>query len=70
MSAHKWYYVCDSCGDLTARDSQIPQPCYDWKCSECGSSAAWEFPRHREALEHSRHIQSGVNSGLFRKVSA
>jgi DNA-directed RNA polymerase subunit RPC12/RpoP len=69
MSAARWYYICDHCGNVvTIEASPIPEG-QSWECADCGSSALWEFESKENALQHSRHIQRLVKSALFRRVS-
>lgn len=63
----RWYYICDACGSIvTIEAAPIPED-QAWSCADCGSDAMWEFSNEAHALQHSRHIQQLVRSGLFHK---
>jgi len=65
----RWYYICDACGSIvTIEDEQIPEG-QAWECSDCGSNALWEFTNQENALQHSRHIQRLVRSGIMRRAT-
>lgn len=66
MSAKRWYYVCDKCGNLShVAAAPIPEGA-SWECAVCGSDRAWEFTNERNAFRQSQRIQAINVSGLFR----
>ena len=61
-----YYYVCDRCGNLATARAQIDDD-GTWACDKCENRfSVWEFTDKRNAEAHSRHIQRGASSGLFR----
>ena len=64
MSA-KMNYVCDTCGLYFVKEQAALIECPN---GECQSARVWEFARKEKALQHARHIQDGIRSGLFRPV--
>jgi hypothetical protein len=65
-----WYYICDHCGNLvTIEAAPIPED-QEWACDECEGSALWEFTNQAHAMQHARHIQAAVRTGLFRETRA
>lgn len=70
MRAPRWYYICDACGSIVTITAE-PIPEGDvWECADCGSSAMWEFTNETNAMQHSRHIQRLVRSGLIRRAQS
>lgn len=64
--ARVMHYVCDRCGLYFTHEPASMMECPN---GECQSPALWEFPSKDAALQHARHIQNGLRSGLFRRVS-
>lgn len=60
------HYVCDRCGHYFSREPASMMEC---PVADCQSASLWEFNRKDAALQHSRHIQLGLSSGLFRSAS-
>ena len=65
MSA-RVHFVCDACGLYFMREPASMMECPN---GECQSTALWQFTRKDNALQHARHIQDGIRSGLFRRAS-
>jgi len=61
-----FYYVCDRCGNRTTFAKAIPEDDTDWRCTECGGDAVWEFTDVSAADHHSRHIRRVSKSRIFR----
>jgi hypothetical protein len=55
----RYWRVCDRCGEIVSIASDDPS---EFVCSECGSTAAWEYDKQSKAMGMRVQILTRVKS--------